>query len=307
MISILLMRQIAALFIMIGMGFAVVKSGMLKPEDSRTLSVLILYLIFPCVIVKSFQIDLTAGVRTGFALALAAAFVIHILLLGICWILDKIFHLDNVEKDAVFYSNCGNLLIPLVAEVLGEEWVIYCSAYICVQVLFLWTHGQMVMSGTRKAVPVKILKNPNMIAMMIGAVMLLTGMRFPSLIEDSLSAVTAAFLPACMLMIGMLLGNVKWKEMLKGRRVFLILILRMLIIPCLILLYCKLTPLRRISPDAETILFITFLAAAGPTATTITQMAQLFGEDSEYAGAISILTTLSCIIFIPLMAFLYYL
>ncbi|MBQ1290840.1 MAG: AEC family transporter, partial [Lachnospiraceae bacterium] len=64
MISILLMRQIAALFIMIGMGFAVVKSGMLKPEDSRTLSVLILYLIFPCVIVKSFQIDLTAGVRT---------------------------------------------------------------------------------------------------------------------------------------------------------------------------------------------------------------------------------------------------
>ncbi|MBQ6363443.1 MAG: AEC family transporter [Lachnospiraceae bacterium] len=307
MISILLMRQIAALFIMIGMGFAVVKSGMLKPENSRTLSVLILYLIFPCVIVKSFQIDLTPEVRTGFVLALVAAFVIHILLLGICFVLDKIFHLDNVEKDAVFYSNCGNLLIPLVAEVLGEEWVIFCNGYICVQVLFLWTHGQMVMSGTRKADPVKILKNPNIVAMVIGAAMLLTGMRFPALVQDSLNAVSAAFVPACMLMIGMLLGNVKWKEMLKRYRIFLIVLLRMLVVPCLILLFCRYTPLRRMSPDADTIMFITFLAAAGPTATTITQMAQLFGADSEYAGAISILTTLSCIVFIPLMAFLYYL
>ena len=44
-LSILLMEQIAKLFIMIFMGYAVVKMGLLKDEDSKVLSTLVLYLI----------------------------------------------------------------------------------------------------------------------------------------------------------------------------------------------------------------------------------------------------------------------
>ena len=46
-LSILLMEQIAKLFIMIFMGYAVVKMGLLKDEDSKVLSTLVLYLIVP--------------------------------------------------------------------------------------------------------------------------------------------------------------------------------------------------------------------------------------------------------------------
>ena len=45
-LSILLMEQIAKLFIMIFMGYAVVKMGLLKDEDSKVLSTLVLYLIY---------------------------------------------------------------------------------------------------------------------------------------------------------------------------------------------------------------------------------------------------------------------
>ena len=41
-LSILLMEQIAKLFIMIFMGYAVVKMGLLKDEDSKVLSTLAL-------------------------------------------------------------------------------------------------------------------------------------------------------------------------------------------------------------------------------------------------------------------------
>lgn len=47
-LSILLMEQIAKLFIMIFMGYAIVKMGFLKDEDSKVLSTLVLYLIVPC-------------------------------------------------------------------------------------------------------------------------------------------------------------------------------------------------------------------------------------------------------------------
>ena len=44
-ISLLLMNQIIQLFIMIFMGFIIVKAKLLKAEDSKILSVIVLYLI----------------------------------------------------------------------------------------------------------------------------------------------------------------------------------------------------------------------------------------------------------------------
>ena len=46
-ISILLAQQIAQLFLMIFMGFLIVKAGLLKDEDSKVLSKIVLYLIIP--------------------------------------------------------------------------------------------------------------------------------------------------------------------------------------------------------------------------------------------------------------------
>ncbi len=59
-ISILLMEQIIELFIMIFMGFIIVKAGIVKDEDSKVLSKIVLYLIIPCVIINAFQVDYTS-------------------------------------------------------------------------------------------------------------------------------------------------------------------------------------------------------------------------------------------------------
>ena len=68
-LSILLMEQIAKLFIMIFMGYVVVKIGLLKDEDSKVLSTLVLYLIVPCVILNAFQVDYTPEKVSGLELA----------------------------------------------------------------------------------------------------------------------------------------------------------------------------------------------------------------------------------------------
>ena len=72
-LSILLMEQIAKLFIMIFMGYAVVKMGLLKDEDSKVLSTLVLYLIVPCVILNAFQVDYTPEKVSGLELACIAS------------------------------------------------------------------------------------------------------------------------------------------------------------------------------------------------------------------------------------------
>ena len=55
----------------------------------------------------------------------------------------------------------------------------------------------------------------------------------------------------------------------------------------------------------KNILLITLIACITPSASTITQMAQIYGRDADYASAINVLTTLLCIITMPIMTALY--
>ena len=49
------MQQIAQLFLILLMGYAVVKTGLLKASDSKVLSVVFVYLVMPCVVLNAFQ------------------------------------------------------------------------------------------------------------------------------------------------------------------------------------------------------------------------------------------------------------
>ena len=145
-ISILLMEQIVELFIMILMGFIIVKAGIVKDEDSKVLSKIVLYLIIPCVIIKAFQVDYTSKTVNGLLLALAASVTLQIVLLGVISVMGRLFHLNEVEIASVYYSNSGNLIVPIVTFILGQEWVLYGCVFMSVQLIFLWTHCKKIIS-----------------------------------------------------------------------------------------------------------------------------------------------------------------
>ena len=108
-ISILLAQQIAQLFLMIFMGYAVVKLGLLTDEDSKVLSTLVLYLIVPSVILNAFQVDYTQEKVNGLKLAGIASLLLLIILLLIVNLIGKLLNLNEVEIMSIYYSNSGNL------------------------------------------------------------------------------------------------------------------------------------------------------------------------------------------------------
>ena len=60
-ISILLAQQITQLFLILLMGYAVVKTGLLKASDSKVVSVLMVYLVCPCMILNATTRPRSAG------------------------------------------------------------------------------------------------------------------------------------------------------------------------------------------------------------------------------------------------------
>ena len=113
-ISLLLMQQIAQLFLILLMGYAVVKTGLLKASDSKVLSVVFVYLVMPCVVLNAFQIKDTPEIRTGLLYSMGIAVGMHVVFLLLNALFRKTLKLDAVEQVNIIYSNAAALVIPIV-------------------------------------------------------------------------------------------------------------------------------------------------------------------------------------------------
>lgn len=291
-ISLLLMNQIIQLFIMIFMGFIIVKAKLLKAEDSKILSVIVLYLIIPCVIINAFQVDYTPQTVKGLLIALAGSVMTQVILLIVVSILGRVFHLNEVEVASIYYSNSGNLIVPIVTFILGKEWVLYGCVFMSVQLVFIWTHCKKIISRESTYDWRKIVLNINMI-------------HLPAIINNTLSAVGSMIGPASMIVTGMLFAGMDFKQIFANKRVYFVSFFRLIIVPVIALFLIKCSQLSTFSSNGNKLMMIVFLAIITPSASTVTQMCQVYGNDSQYASAINVVTTLLAIVTMPLMVMLF--
>lgn len=304
-ISILLMQQIVQLFLMIFMGYLIVKTGLVRDDDSKVLSKIILYLIVPCVIINAFQVDYTTDTVKGLLIAFAASVMTQVILLVVISVAGKLLHLNEVEASSVYYSNSGNLIVPIVTFILGQEWVLYGCVFMSVQLVFLWTHCKKIISREASYDWKKIILNINMISIFIGVILFFTGIRLPEIIGNTLASVGTMIGPASMIVTGMLFAGMNLKQIFANKRVYFITFLRLIAVPLIALVLIKLSNLASFSADGNKIMLIVFLAIITPSASTVTQMCQVYGNDSRYASAINVMTTLLSIITMPVMVMLF--
>lgn len=304
-LSILLAQQITAMFLTMAVGYVIVKIGLFEVEDSKIISNMVVYICSPCVVIDSFQIDLTPDKIKGLTLAVVASVAVHILMLGGTKLVEKPLHFNGIEKGSIIYSNCGYLIIPLVSAVLGEEWVFYTTAYIVVQTILVWTHGISVINQQQTKDYRQIFLNPNLIAIVIGILLFVTEIRLPVVIGSCVSGFGNMISSASMLVIGMVIGKVDLLWVFRQKRPYLICFFRLVVFPLIVVFASVAVGHLSIHPDAEYILMIILLAAAAPSGAMITQLAQIYNRDSRYASVINVMSVIFCILTMPLMTLLY--
>ena len=303
--SLLLTKQIAELFIMILLGFILVKSSLLTKQDSKVLSTVALYIINPCVIINAFQVQYSQDVKNGIILSFLAAIVVHVIYIVGARMLGKVYTLNGVEKATIIYTNAGNLIIPLVQALLGKEWVVYTTGYILVSTIFIWTHGRMLICEETGFNVKELLKNVNVVASIIGILMFALKIQLPSLITETMDSMSATIAPISMIVAGMLIAGMDVKDCLKNKRLYIITFLKMIVFPLLAVCLLKFSSLSSMAKNGDMILLISLLASVAPTAASVTQIAQIYDADSEYASAYYFITTLLCILTMPIFVWIY--
>ena len=218
----------------------------------------------------------------------------------------------NPEKTTPFrrdrtitYSNAGILVIPLVQELLGQEYVIYSSAYIAVQLILIWTHCKNMLCEEDKLEWKKVLLNVNIISIIAGVVLFIFRIQLPSGAQDVLNMMNNMIGPLGMLLAGMVIAEVPLKTVFTRKRSYLSAALRLFIYPVFVLGLMKVIQTFASIQDSKQILLTVYLASITPACATVTSMAQLYDKDAAYSSSLYVLTTLLSIATMPVMVGLF--
>ena len=306
-LSILLLKKTLTLILMILMGYASVKSGKMKSEDSRVISQLCFDWVIPFSMVNAFFIEYTPETARDLGLSCICAAITVLSFVGLTLLLGRTLGLRPSEKGSLMFANSAGMTLPLAESLLGSTGVLLCAPHMGMQNILIFTLLPYIMSGRTEFEWKKILLNRNILSIVAGVVLFVFRIPVPDVLRSTVSGVGSMLAPLSMIMIGMLMAKADLRALLAQKKLYLVCFLRLLGYPMFFIALIALTGVTRRAPYMHDILLVLTMCVASPAATLVTQMAAKHAgaEEAAHAGSLNVLTTLLCVLTIPCMVFVY--
>lgn len=291
----ILLKQIAIMALLIAVGWVLRRKEFLSEQGTKELGAILLRIIIPCVIVKSYivpysrerllELALSAGLALlGFVVAMLIAYAVY-------------GKRRRIENFAAAFCNAGFIGIPLAQATIGEDGVFYVAASVALLNLFQWTYGVYIMTDRRDAIRAKtIATNPVVIAIVIGVVLFAGRIPVPEILTSTLGYIAGMNTPVAMILMGTYLARVSWREML-DRRAYGCVLLRLVVIPAVVLVLFWLLPVSNTA-----VVMAVFLAAATPVGANICVFAQQYNSDYPFSVVTVCLSTVLSVVTVPLLS-----
>ena len=288
-------------------GVIVVKSKMLKSEQSAALSKILLYVGAPFLVIdKMFDISFDSALLKVILVSLA----LGVAFFALCVFLSRFVTLRTEKGQAagimrfcMIFSNNGFLGFPLAAAVFPDKPLVMVSLVIfnIVCCVFMYTVGVVFVTGDKKAMNVKkAALNPILIAFIVGLLLSLANVdeRLPeaSIYVGHLSGLVT---PLSMIILGMKLGEVRFKTLFASAKTYYVSAIKLIAVPVFVLAISL--ALHAFFSIGEDVLYALFLAFALPTATTATALADGYGGEVNNAVIFTLGTTMLSVITVPLL------
>lgn len=293
LISILL-RQIAIMALLMAVGILLSRRGFLSPQGTKDLGAILLRIIIPCVIVKSYITTYSRERLLELALSAGLALVAFILAMGIAYLVYG--KRRRIENFAAAFCNAGFIGIPLAQAVIGDEGVFYMAASVALLNLFQWTYGVYIMTDRKDSIRAKtIVKNPVVIAIVVGITLFLSRLPVPGILTSTLGYIAGMNTPVAMILMGTYMAKLPWRKLL-DKRAYGCVLLRLVVIPAVVLAVFWALPISN-----QNVALAAYLAAATPVGANICVFAQQYDCDYEFSVVTVCLSTVLSIVTVPVM------
>ena len=302
----IVLNQIGIFLILIIFGILAVKFGILDEHSLSSVSKLVMRMALPAYI---FINTAEGATRQGLAeslLVIPLAIALYLMLFLLSLLLEKVFHLKgnrgHVFRAIVMFGNVGFMGIPLVVELYPDTALLYISLFTILDHGPFWTYGVSLtkpVSDQKAKISLKNLKNllsPALVAIVGATVLVLLNIHLPKLLTTTLSKLGTASMPLSLLYIGGMLSMTDVRKVLRCGELYAEIGLKMLVLPIVFFLVMKLC---QVPADmAGTMTFLTGL----PAINMVAMLSKNNGSDGDYAVCAVMMTTLACLVTLPLVS-----
>lgn len=296
------MQEMFVLYGIAILGFIVRKIGVLKENVTDVLTQLILYITLPALILYSLDISFSITLLKEFMWFIIMS--VYILVISCClayWMRKKSILPESqksVYEGLIIFGNQGFIGYAVSYILLGEQGIVYLTIFNLCYLILIWTYGIYLFSRNKETIDwKKIFLNPGILSTFTGIVIFILPVGWPNVLSQGLESVGKMTIPLSMMLIGILIANVKIKELvllIKSIYPWISSLTRLIVIPALLLPFA-------VFNVPYHVLLIAVLVSGMPSAPTISLYAQKYGGDTFFASIGVLLTTLLCIISIPLL------
>ena len=309
----IIIQQIFILFILALIGVIATKLNIIRQDIKNGLTRIIFNITLPFLIITNISsLDINKDVLISWGLIILLAAFAIILYLNIGRLSSRILKLPPKRATVhILHSGFGNIVFlgfPILNALFPNgEGILYGIIYFLTQNTLTWTLGIFILTKEKQQKKIHHLKkllNPNTISFFIGLTMLLTGIKIPEFLFDSLEGLGKTTLYLAMLYIGALLADIHLKSIVNKRSTFVVTMNKLLLGPIIIMLIIKLIMMWIPFDIAQTALSVVVLESAMPCGTVMVILARQYNKDDFYATQNMSVSTLLSIITLPFIFFL---
>lgn len=318
-ISVIVLEKLVVMLLIALGGYIFAKIFKVSDVEQKFLSKLLIYFVNPFLVFNSLiTSEFSINKLKNLVIVLFISLIIYALMIVLSFVAIRKSKKENpeereieegyntIDRLSVIFTNCGFIGIPLILGVFGTEGVFYLIGFLVCFNTLLWTFGYKQMSN--KINIKKIITNPNIIAVTLG--LIIYCLQIPitkcDMLFSAISSISTMNSPLAMILIGILFADFKFDTKYL-RRIIKTCLLRIVGVSilslCVIFAFYKIIPLIFVGFDLaqlKTMLLVTLICSMCPTATSVPSLSCLFEKDSKYSSLLVCITTLLCVISIPL-------
>lgn len=296
----IVIEQVFLLMAFAAAGYGLSKAKIVTSSHSKLLSALCLYLFLPSKVFSTFATRFTQEyLAQKYPLLIASAvtlILVALIAIPVSRLLTKNSYRRNVYHYSLTIPNYGYIGYALAEGIFGGEVLLDVMMFAFPTSLYTYTIGYCMLSKSKN--PWKKLINLVTCSMVLGAIVGISGLELPKLLNTFLSRSSACMSPASMLLMGIVISDYCLKNLLKNKEVYIITALRLLVIPCIVALGLKLLRL-------DSLVLPALMIFSMPCGMNTIIFPKLVGEDCAPGASLAFVTSILCCLTIPLCLLLF--
>lgn len=290
-IASVLFAQCLVMCALMALGLALYRLGLISDGTTKDLGAVLLNVVFPVVILRSFWGAFTPERLSVLGVAFIASTLALILAMAIARLC---FPRSGVDEFSAAFSNAGFIGIPLVQATYGEEAVFYIAFFIAELNVLQWTYGRWRISGSLASVtPRSVITSPMLIGLVLGVALFLVRLPVPPIAATIMSTIANLNSPLAMIILGAYLAKSSPRELFGTPRAYAVSLVRLVLVPLATI------ALFMVIPCPSEVKIAILIAAAAPTGSNVAVFCQQLDQDTNAASNAVCLSTLLSLATVP--------